>query len=263
VLDRLLQMLASEERDAIESLPDRARALDLAVRANPAYGTIVVRSRYADDQVAEAVAAGITQFVLIGAGMDTLAFRRRDLPDTATIIELDHPATQAMKRSRLARAGLEPPAAVRFVAVDLEETPLSAALLEGGYRPLMPALFICLGVTPYLSDAANRGILRAVSAATSGSRLVLDYLDRHAFGASASDATRRMAAERATSDEPWRSGFDPAALAGELAQIGLTLVEDLDADAAAARYLADRADGLTVNPHSHLLLAATGGSGRP
>jgi methyltransferase (TIGR00027 family) len=262
VLERLLLMLSAEERSAIAAVPDRAQALDLAVRANPAYGTIVVRSRYAEDQLADALAAGVHQYVLIGAGMDTLGLRRPDLLDTLTIVEIDHPATQAMKRDRLARAGLEPPPNVRFVPADLEQGPLASALAQGGYRADAPALFVCLGVTPYLSFPANQAVLQAAGAAATGSRLVFDYLDLEAFGAHAPEATRRMAAERAASDEPWRSGFDPATLPGELAAAGLALVEDLDASAATARYLEGRTDRITISPNSHLVLAvATGGSG--
>ncbi len=261
VLERLLLMLSADSRAVIEAVPDRGRALDLAVRANPAYGTIVVRSRYAEDQLVEALRAGVSQYILVGAGMDTLGLRRPDLRDTLTIIEVDHPATQAMKRARLARAGQEPPPNVRFAAADLEEDPLPVALAQGGYRLDAPALFACLGVTPYLSRAANQAVLRVAGAAAAGSRLVFDYLDLEAFGAGAGEATQRMAAERASSDEPWRSGFDPVTLPGELAAAGLALVEDLDASAAAARYLGARTDGLALSPNSHLVLTvATGGS---
>jgi methyltransferase (TIGR00027 family) len=259
VLERLLLMLDAEERRSIGAMPDRARALDLAVRSNPAYGTIIVRSRYADDQLDAALRAGISQYVLLGAGMDTVSLRRPDLVATLTIIEVDHPATQAMKRDRLARAGLKPPPNVRFVPADLEAGPLAGPLARGGYRPDAPALFVCLGVTPYLSRAANQEMLRTAGAAAAGSRLVFDYLDLEAFGASASEATRRMAAERASSDEPWRSGFEPATLVGWLEAAGLTLVQDLDAAASMARYLEGRADGLAVSPESHLVLAVAGG----
>jgi methyltransferase (TIGR00027 family) len=257
VLERLLRMLSPEERADIEAVLDPARALDLAVRANPAYGTIVVRSRYAEDRLMEALAAGVSQYVLIGAGMDTLGFRRPDLLDSLAIIELDHPATQAMKRDRLARAGLQPPPNLRFIPADLEEDSVAAALVRGGYDPGAPAFFACLGVTPYLSHAANRSILGATGAAVVGSRLVFDYLDLGAFGAEAPEATQRMAAERASSDEPWRSGFDPATLAGELAMAGLALVEDLDSGALGERYLQNRSDGLAVNPNCHLAMAVT------
>jgi len=258
ILERLLLMLDPERRDAIRALRDPARAFETAVKANPAYGTIVVRTRYAEERLAEDLARGVRQYVLVGAGMDTFAFRCPDLADRLEIFELDHPATQAMKRERLALAGLVPPANLHFVAVDLEEESIGAALTRTPYRADVPAFFTCLGVLPYLTSETTRRMLAAIGAsASAGSELVFDYLEVAALtpGRASAEATR-VAAERAESAEPWVSGFDPDRVPADLAAAGLALVEDLDGAAVARRYGA----ALRMVSHGHLARARVQGS---
>jgi methyltransferase (TIGR00027 family) len=254
LLDQLARMLKPERQEEIRAITDRAQALDVTVRANPAYAAVLVRARYTEDLLAAAVGRGVRQYVLIGAGMDTFAFRRRELAGRLQVFEIDHPATQAMKRQRLNDAGLEPPSNLHFVAADLETESVAEALSRAPYTPSEPGFFAALGVTHYLTREANLDLLRAIGRyAAPGSEVVFDYLDRDAFTPDrASDDAKRLAAERAKSDEPWVSGFDPQRLAADLSSTGLALIEDLGAEAVQARYCAGRADGLCVTAHVHL-----------
>ena len=257
ILERLLLTLGAAKREEIRAIPDRARALDAAVHATPSYAGVLLRTRYTEDQLAAAVARGVAQYVLAGAGFDTFAFRRPDLRARLRIFEIDHPATQGLKRERLAWAGLEPPPNLHFVAADLETEAVAQALSRSSYASREPAFFAMLGVTPYLTREANLGTLRAIaSCAAPDSEVVFDFLDTEALMPErASEEVTRMIAERAATDEPLLSGFDLQRLAGDLAGAGLEMVEELGASEAEARYCAGRMHELRMLPHSHIARA--------
>ncbi len=257
VLERLLLTLSPEERSRIEAESDPDRALDLAARSTPAYGGILVRARYTEDVLDAAIERGVRWYVLLGAGMDTLALRRRDLAGRLEIVEIDYPATLDLKRERLAAVGVEVPPHLHWVPADLEREPLRDVLARSPYpnRPL--ALFSWLGVTPYLTREANFATLADIARiAAPRSEVVFDYLDRSAFDAlHASAEAKRMVAERSRTQEPFRCGFDPDEMSGELARLGFDLVEDLDPAAAEARYCAARSDGLRLRAPGHIVRA--------
>lgn len=262
LLERLLLMLAPAQQKQVRHLPDPARALDSAVRANPAYAGVVVRSRYSEDELLRAIGEGVRQYLLVGAGFDTFPFRRADVAARLQVFEIDRAETLAFKRDRLAAAGLRSGDNVHRVAADLETDSIGDALSGCPYSPDTPVFVACLGVTPYLTSAATVRVLRSIAAcAAPGSEVVFDYLDPDAVAPQRADAAiRRVAAERATSDEPWRSGLDPAELRGQLRAAGWELVEDLDSDALQARYCAGRSDGLAVPRHMHLSRARVAAS---
>ena len=188
--------------------------------------------------------------------MDSFALRRPELGERLHVFELDHPATQALKRERLSAAGLATPPNLHFVPVDLEREPLDEPLARAGYALGAPAFVACLGVTPFLTRAANLQLLGGIAAvAASGSEVVFDYLEADAFDARAAAEVSRTRTERARSDEPWVSGFDPQGLPDALATAGLELIEDLTPAAAETRYCAGRPDGLRMIAHAHLACA--------
>lgn len=232
--------------------------LDAALPRHPTYGGVVLRARVAEDALADAVARGARQYVLVGAGFDSFCLRQPAFGRALTIFEVDHPATQALKRTRLAACGAVVPDNLRFVAADLAREPLADALARGAFSPTTPAFFSWLGVSIYLTRDANLATLRAVATASAcGSEIVFTYTDQRALdaGAPALDAQRtRLAAL----GEPWVSGFDPTTLAADLARVGLTLVEDLDPRALAARWCAGRTDGLAPGRIGHVARARVG-----
>lgn len=185
----------------------------------------VVRTRYIDDEVRGALAAGARQLLLLGAGFDSRAHR---LPEAAaaTVFEVDHPATQSAKRSRLSRL---PHADVRFVAVDFERDDLETALAAAGYDPAAVAGVLWEGVLSYLTAAAVDRTFALLQRLTApGSRLIFTYVHQGAIDGSVhfAEAERWQRWVRRGS-EPFTFGFDPAALPRYLAGFGFALRADL------------------------------------
>ena len=195
-----------------------------------------VRTRVIDDALRAFLAAGGRQVVLLGAGYDTRALRLPELAD-ATILEIDHPATQGRKRSVLAKLGADSPA--RYVTWDFETRAmedLPDVLEEAGLDRAQPVFTIWEGVTMYLTEAAIDASLRAIRAwSPAGSKLAMTYFVKTRI-AQPSLVTRMAKAVVATLGEPWRFGWDPADLPAYLEARGFKLERDV-AIAAAARVL--------------------------
>jgi methyltransferase (TIGR00027 family) len=263
ILQRLLLTLAPSRRELIGQLAtaNPGGALNLALRETPGYVGVVVRVCYTEDHLAAAIERGVRQYVLVGAGLDTFALRRPDLVSKLEIFELDHAATQGMKRDRLARAGLTPPANLHFVATDFEKESVADALSRSPYRAGDAAFFAWLGVTPYLTREANLGTLRSMaSCSAAGSEVVFDYIEQSALDAAhASAEAKRMVEERKSTSEPYVSGFDPERLAAELGAVRMQLIQDLAPQDIERRYCSGRADGLRFTAPGHLVRARTTG----
>jgi methyltransferase (TIGR00027 family) len=194
---------------------------------------IAARTRFAEDALAAAVAAGTPQVVVLGAGLDTFALRHPGLP----VYEVDHPATQAWKRERLARAGLVPPPSLTFAPVDFERGALAEGLAAAGFDSARPAFFTWLGVVPYLTPDAVFDTLRYVAGRPAGTAVVFDYADPPAALPPDRRAAHEVRAQRvAAAGEPWRCYFVPAELAAALRGLGLTDIEDLGPGAVAQRF---------------------------
>src|SRR5262245_9651102 len=139
-------------------------------------GQVVARSRYAEDGLAEAIAAGVRQYVIVGSGMDSFALRHNSGPDDLVVYEVDHPASLRHKHERLSRLGLLPSTPVRYCPIDLERASLFDGLVRGGFDRERPAWFSWLGVSYYISREAIAGLLSAIAReAAPGSGLVFDY----------------------------------------------------------------------------------------
>jgi methyltransferase (TIGR00027 family) len=124
--------------------------------------TFVMRSRFAEDRLAEAATNGLCQYVILGAGLDTFASRQPSWANSLRIFEVDHPATQQWKRRRLAEAVVSVPENVCFVPIDFEKTSLVTALSQAGLDLKSPIFFSMLGVSQYLTEAAFDQSLRFV-----------------------------------------------------------------------------------------------------
>jgi methyltransferase (TIGR00027 family) len=212
---------------------------------------MAVRSRFAEDQLAAAVAAGTRQYVVLGAGLDTFAYRNpwQDMEAGGLhVFEVDFPATQAWKREMLASGGICVPESVTFAPVDFERESLADGLARAGFVSGQPAFFSWLGVTMYLAPATTLATLRWVHEKCSGNGIAFDYsvpreslslLHRMAFDALASRVAR--------AGEPFVGFFTPAELELQLRAIGYARVEDWDAARLNARYCAGRSDGFKVS----------------
>jgi methyltransferase (TIGR00027 family) len=197
---------------------------------------VAVRHRFAEDVVAAAVARGVRQVVVLGAGLDTFAYRQpHDPPDEGLRVhEVDFPATGAWKRERLAEAGIDVPGSVTYVGVDFERDDLMGRLVEHGFDASAPAEFMWLGVVPYLTREAVAGTLRAI-ASVPGAEVVFDYAA--ADGQEETPGSRELAARVAAAGEPFSERWEPAELAAVLAGSGFDEVEDLGRPEIRARYL--------------------------
>lgn len=231
--DPLAASLLGSEGMAAEALLGR--------RAMRAF--ICARSRLAEDVLGAAVARGVTQYLLLGAGLDTFAWRN-PYP-RLTVFEADHPDTQGWKRARLDGRGV--PANLAFAAVDLERDSLLDALIGAGFDPAKRLSVSWLGVTPYLQSATVIETLETLAALPAGVEVVFDYGPPPESLSGLLRAAYEMRAARvAAAGEPWLSGFAPRNLIASLAQLGFGQIEDLGPAELNARYFAGRADGLRV-----------------
>lgn len=186
---------------------------------------VSLRSAAIDEALAGALAAGARQLVVLGAGLDGRAWRLPALREV-TVLEVDHPATQAGKRRRV--AGRTPLAAhVRFVAVDFERDALGERLAASGHDPLVPTAWIWEGVTPYLHPPAIEGTLAVVGARSAvGSRLLVSYAVPKLVPWDVPGLDTLTEAMFAALGEPLHGAMDTAALAARLAAHGFGVLED-------------------------------------
>jgi methyltransferase (TIGR00027 family) len=217
---------------------------------------LVARSRCAEDTLAEAVAAGVRQYVVLGAGLDTFAYRNPHRDSALRVFEVDHPSTQTWKRRLLAGAGIAVPPSLAFVPVDFETDSLDDRLAAAGLDAGAPACFSWLGVTMYLTRAPVIATLAAIARRPPGSSVTFDYL----LPPSSLPFLRRigfhlLAHRLAAAGEPWRTWFAPAELARELIALGYSRLEDLDAAALNTRYFGGQAKELGGRSVGHVMIA--------
>jgi methyltransferase (TIGR00027 family) len=188
---------------------------------------IACRHRVAEDRVAEAVGAGVRQVVILGAGLDTSAYRSPHGCDVAWF-EVDHPATQAWKQRRLREAGIEVPAFLRYVSIDFETEILGDRLAAAGFDATAPSIFVWLGVVPYLTEAAIFGTLAFIAGLAGGGEVVFDYADPPVnWPTELRPMMDARAARVAAVGEAWISFFEPEPLAERLRALGFSEIEDL------------------------------------
>jgi methyltransferase (TIGR00027 family) len=193
---------------------------------------VLVRSRYAEDRLAEAASRGVAQFVSLGAGYDTFAYRQPEWAHRLRVYEVDHPASQAAKRERLASAGVPLPENLTFVPIDFERTSLSEGMRAGGFDTTQPAFFSWLGVMMYLDLAAIDTVFAYVASLPSPSEIAFSYARPGRLFA----AEAPIAAAAAAVGEPWKSRFSAKELEARLRAHGFADVDFLDARTANARY---------------------------
>jgi methyltransferase (TIGR00027 family) len=212
------------------------------------------RSRFAEDELHLAVARGVRQYVVLGAGFDTFAYRNPH--EHLRVFEVDHPATQEVKRKRLAGASITIPANTIFVAIDFATTSLRDALAASGLDTSAPAFFSWLGVIPYLELPAIESTLGFVGSLSRGTAIVFDYGSSPSALSFAGRIAFKLLSDRvAAAGEPWKTFFDPHDLEALLRRCGFTNIEDLGQNAINARYFAGRTDGLRTGEMMHIVKA--------
>ncbi|MFG1795999.1 class I SAM-dependent methyltransferase [Nocardia sp. NPDC049149] len=220
--------------------------------------SIAGRARFGEDTIADAVASGVRQAVILGAGLDTFAYRNPH--QELRVFEVDHPSTQLWKRQLLADAGITVPDSLTFTPIDFENATLASGLAAAGFDRSQPAVFIWPGVVMYLTLDSIRATLRYIAEQATPVRLVLDYLLPFAEAAPELRAQLEVRAARVASvGEPWLSYFTTAEMAAELRAAGFDTIEDHATPEALAGYVG-RAE-LGPQPdmlHSHLIRAGRG-----
>jgi methyltransferase (TIGR00027 family) len=221
-------------------------------------GFLAARSRVAEDALAEAVGAGVRQYVILGAGLDTFAYRNPHAASGLRVFEVDHPATQGWKRERVADAGLEVPPSLTLVPVDFADQNLGHELGRAGFDPGVPSFFSWLGVAPYLERPVVMTTLAYIAHTVhAGGGVVFDYgippaslpfLQRMAYEA--------LAARVSAAGEPLRTYFEPGPLAQDLRELGFDHLTDWGERELNARFFAGRADGLRVGAAGHVMVAS-------
>jgi methyltransferase (TIGR00027 family) len=217
-------------------------------------GQIVGRARYAEDALEAAVTAGVRQYVMLGAGLDSFIMRRPDLMQRLTVFELDHPDTQAYKLERLNSMQFEYPDNVVFVPVDFEATTLDTALSQTIFEPAQPAFFAWLGVVAYLTREAIFSSLAAIrTCSAAGGELLFDYpILEHLIDPSERALTGRIKQGTAQMGEARPAQHDPRVLIGEVCELGFELVEDLSPAQHRERFFSGRDDDLRPYPEVHI-----------
>jgi methyltransferase (TIGR00027 family) len=238
---------------------DLDRAMENVARDFRAF--MAARSRFVEDELARAVARGVAQYVVLGAGLDTFAYRNPF--SSLRVFEVDFPATQAWKRELLREAGIAVPGSLTFVALDFEHKALAAGLAEAGFDERRPAYFGWLGVVPYLTTEAFTATLGDVARLPEGTAVSFDF----AFPPEALSPKRRAIFDRlaervAAAGEPFRLFFTPEQLERELGALGFGQVEYTSTDKLNELYFRDRADGLKLSPVGIGMLATARVEGR-
>ena len=199
---------------------------------------VLLRSRVAEERLEAACAVGLRQCVILGAGLDTFAYRQPDWASALRIFEVDHPASQEAKRGRVRAAGLADPPNLIHAPMDFERTSLEEGLRDAGFDASRPAFFSWLGVTMYLTLPAVEAVFRFVGALPGGSRMVLTFAQPE------DGATSNLADLAASVGEPWITRFTPDELAAALLRAGFSAADILAPEEARDRFFRDRADGL-------------------
>ena len=189
---------------------------------------IAVRTRFAEDALEAAIQRGATQLVVLGAGLDTYAYRTKRGSDLR-VFEVDHPATQAWKREQLAKAAIPVPAFLTFAPVDFERETMDDGLAAAGFDPSRQTFFTWLGVVPYLSEPAIFATLDYVARLPGGSHVVFDYGNPALQGrVDAYSAAREELARRvAQLGEELKTQFESEALHSRLGLLGFREIEDI------------------------------------
>ena len=248
-----LRIIGNEDALALQADPRQYESTPLSsyLRA-----FVAARSRYAEDELALSARRGVHQYVILGAGLDTFAYRNPYPQGRLHVFEVDHSATQGWKRARLDEIGMTPPGDLTFAPVDFETQTLEEGLRDTGYDPGKGTFFSWLGVTEYLTTEAVMATLRFVASTPAGSGIVFDYMISPSLLTPAQRAGFDGLARRVGSaGEPWQGFFDPEVLTRDLRVIGFRQVEDLGPEEINARYFKDRKDQLRVGSLSHLMNA--------
>lgn len=225
-----------------QELHDQFNPLFPGQVARESRAAVCARSRYAEDRLA---AGAFTQYVILGAGLDSFAWRRPDLLRSVRVFEVDHPASQAWKLERVGDLGLPLSDSQVFVPVDFEAGPLRDALRAAGFDWGQPALFSWTGVAPYLTAQAIESTLCTTAGAAPGSEVVFSYrAEESVLDGVGREFIRIYAPLAASVGEPLQPGWPVIEIERLISRCGLKVVDHPARADLEQRYFAGRTDGL-------------------
>ena len=246
-----LRILGPDAEDIVRQAkkdPSAKRRLRLFVAA---------RARFAEDVLTDAVAKGASQLVVLGAGLDTTAYRTH-FGDRLRIFEVDHPATQAWKRERLRESEIPLPRSLTFAPVDFERGTLNEGLAAAGFDAAQRTVFTWLGVVPYLTEQAVFSTMAFIAGLQGGALVVFDYANPplSIAGQDARAAHKALAARVAAAGEVFKTYFETDALHHRLRALGFCTIDDLG-PAEIARRIFSISNPAVEDNGAHIACAAT------
>ncbi len=217
----------------------------------------VLRSRFAEDRLAEAASRGVRQYVIFGAGLETFPWRQPEYARKLKIFVADHMSSLIWSQTKFWERGLPKPTNVAFVPLDLEQDEIAARLVEFDFALDDPAFCSVLGVTQYIDLAAVEELMKFVACLKRGSEVVFSYVPRADELAGPDRELASTSAQRAEFvGETWKTRFSTSQLIEHLGTLGFSSVMHLTPDNAQARYFGGRQDSLKA-PVLEQLIAAT------
>ncbi|HVU57879.1 MAG TPA: class I SAM-dependent methyltransferase [Puia sp.] len=236
----ILRLLGSAFEEQLRQNADRFRSpASIGLRSH-----VLLRSRFAEDCLAAACNRGVRQYILLGAGLDTYAWRQPPELEELRIFEMDHPATQEQKKQMLDRAGLKTPANLFFTPIDFERTTIAEALREQPFDPDAPCFISWLGVMVYLSMEAIDAVFDWMISLPAGSEMVLTFTQKR--------ENHLLSHRAAELGEPWQTFFTPEELKEKLIARGFSSVQILEPADAWRNYYSRRTDELPAPRHASI-----------
>ena len=234
----------------IRAASEEALRAEAATHQDPAKrhlrANFVLRSRFAEDRLEEAVRRGVRQYVVLGAGLDTFAYRQPRWADGLATVEIDHPASQQFKITSLERASVAVPNSVSYFSIDFGIDDIATKLATAPLDEARPIFVSWLGVTQYVTREAALGTLKALTSWAGGCEIALTYIDQDWTSLPPDERAAMKIGETraAASGEPWISKYSACSIADLLSSSGFSCAEQLSIAGAKARYFNNRSDGL-------------------
>ncbi|MCP4133728.1 MAG: class I SAM-dependent methyltransferase [bacterium] len=216
----------------------------------PAFANILSRACFTEALLEKAVRKGVSQYILLSSGLDSFALRRKDLASSLKIFEVDHPATQNLKRGRLEKLNIGLPPNLEFVPVDFESESISHGLTRSSFSKKLPSFFSWLGASYYVSsDAVFETLNTVISIAAPGSEFVFDYMiSREYFENAHREAIEIIDRYTTRRGEPLKAAFTPRTFMEDIRKSGFEIVEHISGNEITERYFSDSKDSLWVYP---------------
>lgn len=216
----------------------------------------VLRSRFAEDRLAEAAARGVRQYLIVGAGLDTFPWRQPDFARGMHIFAADHVASLAWTQVKFWERGLQKPANLTFVPLDLEQERVGVTLAAHGFDMGAAAFCSVLGVTQYLERTSVEALMRFIASLGRGSEIVFSYVPRaEDLEGADRDFAEASAARVARFGEPWKTRLGAGELRVLLRAVGFSEVSHLTPERAQQRYFAGRTDEMRPGSWEQLVAA--------